>query len=332
MNSDEIRNHWFVGTILSEDPFILLAGLPGGEIRPLGILQTQAAYTWPRNAAIFLSPMWTLQDTTYRSQVEKALSQYRQSFPDHLVVMLLNDSIDYLIFDKSCVSSTFILNKNCFCDLSIFNSFLNDDSQQFSAIYNARFSDYKQHELAADVNDLALICSHLTENSHNDLVAILPKARVLNLQEGALIQLDDHEVALALSASKCGLILSPLEGQNWATIEYLLIGLPVISTPNYGGRDRNLTPANSLIVNPEVTEVSKAVDRILAGWTSSRSEIAAHARLCVKIELDNFRSIVHDELHTIGLRINLDSVSIPHKAPSIGRPFDSFILKDPINT
>lgn len=37
--------------------------------------------------------------------------------------------------------------------------------------------------------------------------------------------------------SRCGLILSAEEGACFAAMEYLLCGLPVVTTPNIGGRD-----------------------------------------------------------------------------------------------
>ena len=49
-----------------------------------------------------------------------------------------------------------------------------------------------------------------------------------------------------------------------STIEYLLSGIPVVSTPSIGGRDRVLDPRYTLIVEPDASAVADAV-RTLAG-------------------------------------------------------------------
>jgi glycosyltransferase involved in cell wall biosynthesis len=50
--------------------------------------------------------------------------------------------------------------------------------------------------------------------------------------------LGEDAVRLLYSASDCGLALSRVEGAMWAAMEYMLCGLPVVSTRSFGGRDQ----------------------------------------------------------------------------------------------
>jgi glycosyltransferase involved in cell wall biosynthesis len=64
--------------------------------------------------------------------------------------------------------------------------------------------------------------------------------------------------------SYCGLILSKIEGVCRASSEYLLTGLPVVSTPSKGGRDVWYDKDNSLIVDPDECQVAEAVAEFMA--------------------------------------------------------------------
>lgn len=63
--------------------------------------------------------------------------------------------------------------------------------------------------------------------------------------------------------SKLGLILSATEGACWSSTEYLLAGLPVISTPAKGGREIFYNPLNSLICEPTIQSVQCSVNDAL---------------------------------------------------------------------
>ena len=60
------------------------------------------------------------------------------------------------------------------------------------------------------------------------------------------------------------------EGANYSTIEYLLSGLPVISTPNQGGRNYWLNSENSVQCEPNIDAVYDAylevIDKLESGY------------------------------------------------------------------
>ena len=73
------------------------------------------------------------------------------------------------------------------------------------------------------------------------------------------------ELAKKLNQAYAGLCLSAEEGAMYASVEYLLCGIPVVSTPSKGGRDEFFNNENSIIVPPEADAVAQAVQR----WKAS---------------------------------------------------------------
>ena len=59
-----------------------------------------------------------------------------------------------------------------------------------------------------------------------------------------------------------GLILSEFEGACYSSSEYLLCGIPVVSTFSFGGRDIWYNSYNSIICNPTPEAVSDAVKKL----------------------------------------------------------------------
>ena len=48
----------------------------------------------------------------------------------------------------------------------------------------------------------------------------------------------------------------------YSSMEYLMAGLPIVSTPSLGGRDVYFDPDYCLVVEPEPTAIRRAVDRL----------------------------------------------------------------------
>ena len=123
--------------------------------------------------------------------------------------------------------------------------------KEYDAIYVARRSAFKRHELAGKVNKLALVAGI----NHGNAEVELPPHTYLNDQ-----QLVPDEVCEMINKAACGLILSETEGACFASSEYLLCGVPVVSTPSFGGRDVWYNDYNSIIAEPTAESVALAVE------------------------------------------------------------------------
>ncbi len=128
--------------------------------------------------------------------------------------------------------------------------------KQYRAALVCQLAPYKRIELAARVRGLALVPAaqfHLHR-----------RVDVANFVDVQLIeQLSSEGVPDLLNRCRSGLILSAEEGACYSSSEYLLCGLPVVSTPSRGGRDVFYTPKNSLLVDPTPEDVARGVDEVI---------------------------------------------------------------------
>jgi len=128
--------------------------------------------------------------------------------------------------------------------------------RKWHAVYIAAFVPYKRPWLAASVPRLRFITRALPVGSRP--IEYGCEHAVIN---ESLVPHD--QVVSILNESHCGLALSAEEGGMYAITEYLLCGLPVVTTPSIGGRDVWYTPDNHLLVPPHREAVAAAVQHLV---------------------------------------------------------------------
>lgn len=140
------------------------------------------------------------------------------------------------------------------------NAFIRDSlyrpqpmEKRFDAVSNARLVRWKRVHLAREVRNLAIIQGLRHEPGEYDDPAVIPHTYINS------DHLTPQHVVRVLCASRVGLALSAGEGGCRASGEYLLCGLPVVSTPSTGGRDIWYDSDNSIICEPTPPAVREAV-------------------------------------------------------------------------
>jgi len=163
---------------------------------------------------------------------------------------------------------------NCWLD---FNLIKPDASvrKDFDLVINCRPENWKRPYLAGDVSNLAIIkgANHRPED-YFDLAKLNP--RYINQDRLSL-----EGVVGILNRTRCGGIFSEVEGGCYSSSEYLMAGLPVVSTPSKGGRDEWYTDYNSIIVDPDPQSVREAVAELcgkLSEGSLKPETIASHHR------------------------------------------------------
>lgn len=168
-------------------------------------------------------------------------SRFRIMFPDFATKNLF----------ESYGFSGYLINHNCFLDESIFN--IKNIERIYDAVYVARFAPFKRHFLAANIPSLALVAGSTWGVEAKDI----PSHKYLNEAP-----LDTEGVIQKISESKVGVILSEFEGACYSSSEYLLCGLPVVSTKSHGGRDVWYNDYNAIICDSNPEAVAEAVLRL----------------------------------------------------------------------
>lgn len=181
----------------------------------------------------------------------------KHEFPADRFLFLCNSERQRATYSSVGLKAV-LLNQNAFIDDEIFKP-TQGVSKIYDAIYTGRPAKFKRHELAVKIGNLALIGGYAFNSVENIDLRTIPHAYLSGDK-----RLTPAEVNEKLQQAYCGIILSKEEGACYASSEYLLAGLPVVSTPSEGGRDFWYTPQNSVICDPTPEAVAVAVQQVVA--------------------------------------------------------------------
>lgn len=146
------------------------------------------------------------------------------------------------------------VNHNAWLDERIF--YPQPQEKEYRAVMVSQLATYKRVSLAARIKGLALVPSSLFH--------LHQKVDVSTFDDATIIEnLPDGGIPVILCRSRVGLILSAEEGACYASSEYLLCGIPVVTTASRGGRDVFYTRENSYFVAPTEDDVVRGVDLMI---------------------------------------------------------------------
>lgn len=247
------------GAVISTDPLVTYSARSPGT--PLGMASALPLAFRSRKALHLVGLSWTIELEDHARRLADDLEAAAADLPQSRFCILTNTEFEaHLLADlgvPALPSSRLI-----FIDDAVFKPLECD--VEFDAVYNATLSPAKRHELAREVASLALLydvgAPDLTMR-YEETRALLPRATFLNHEagKGAYKQLHIDECATQINRGRVGLCLSAAEGPMQAAMEYLLCGLPVVSTRSFGGRDRYFMPPFCRVVDDDPAAVAAAV-------------------------------------------------------------------------
>jgi len=243
---------------------------------------------------------WTLQDNAELFRTVNSYSHLKEYYPQHDIHIMTNDHVDTLLLEKCKINSSFC-HQNAFIDQRKF-TIKNEPRKEYDAIYNARLDRFKRHTLASKLNNVGLIYYSPAKEKQEglaykeELKRHLPNAVFLNEhpETGVDRFLSSQDICRLYNKSKVGLCLSALEGGMYAATEYLLCGIPVVSTHNVGGRDYFLHQDFSRLVAPEPSAVADATYSLI-----SENIPPKEIRHCTLLKMLKQRQVFMDHVQTI---------------------------------
>lgn len=164
-------------------------------------------------------------------------------------------------------------------------------NRKFKAVLNASGSGFKRSHLLPGSKDFAVITYCSGEGR-------IPDRGFGFINESYIGRDSLFEI---VSGSGCGLVLSFAEGIPRAMIEYLLCGIPVVSTLNVSGRDFFLNPGNSITCLPNQSSVVKAIDQ-----ANSKEWDRQSIRGGVINEISRLRLVVKDILRETPIGLSFE--------------------------
>jgi glycosyltransferase involved in cell wall biosynthesis len=279
-----------LASILSRQPLIIYVR---PRPRPFGLATIAARQLAGRPCVAIIRVMWSIEipyrpaylarafhrkavrraaiGAAYRlAYLAGAYHLYRRRYPNMRIIIAANTGKerDHL---RALGVETIDANHNIFVDEMVFKP-LPAIEPKFDAVYNANFSAFKRRHLAAEIPTCIHIGYVADPSKRGDRLAELDRVKAQfphhhfanPLKHGTVRRMPASAVNASLALARVGLCLSAAEGAMTSSMEYLLAGLPIVSTPSRGGRDRYFHPDTALIVDPDPRSVREAVAALIA--------------------------------------------------------------------
>ena len=225
---------------------------------------------------------WTMRKRSAVRWLSTVFDVYRHRRPHHRIVLLCNETEEFDALSAAGVEAIHC-NHNAFVDEGLFKP-VAEVTPAYDAVYNGAMARWKRHDLSRLVDKCALVFYRKPNDGPDATMAYLAELRrqlpghdfINPVVDGDISPIDRAAVNMVLARSRVGLCLSAEEGAMFASMEYLLAGLPVVSTENIGGRDTFADPEYWLTVadTPEAVRdgVAEMISRNLP-----REQIRARA-------------------------------------------------------
>jgi glycosyltransferase involved in cell wall biosynthesis len=298
----------FNGAILSRDPLIVLASTgkgPDGNI-DIGLADRFWDRFGNRPATFLIVPSHTIESEATTMEMHRAADRCRPRCMHHEVIFLCNSAREMELL-RQAGETPLLLNKNVFTSELTFHP-IPGAPIEFDAVYNASLSPVKRHELAVMIPRVAYVTyyhhglgSKSEVQPRLDLLLYPPPGHQLinPVRDGLPVYMPLHAINKVYGRAAVGLCLSAVEGPMQASMEYMLAGLPVVSTPSIGGRDHFFDPEYCLVVEPDPRQIRDAV-LALRDRAISREYIRARTLAKLKAERMQFLALLDQILERRG--------------------------------
>ena len=302
-------NPYYCLRILSYNPLITISGCQTDDIFMKQMADDMPEVFGQEFGLHLLLPTWNVEGERSK-EIKKSIKAALKKMPGHIFVVVSCTEFETFLLGMESVPALFA-QQAIFVDDRIWEPSNQkfENLGTFDAVMNARFDKMKRHELASRVKNLLLIYGYSldeeVEEATKRIRRILPEAHFANHQlkklNGTYSYLSTTEIVQLFGHAHVGLCLSPEEGYSRASIEYLMCGLPVVSTKSIGGRDRYYSGKYSRIVDDDEQAIADAV-RQLKEQKFSRAEVREHVLGLLNFDRENFlRNLNRIVEHLTGL-------------------------------
>jgi hypothetical protein len=206
----------------------------------LFLLSKEMGKDLKRDIHIICGLWWSVEIPKLLCKIIFIILRNRVLYPKIKVSILCNTKREHKLLRLFGIDSVFC-NHNCFIDENIFTN-RPRAPKKYAAVYNAVLYDFKRHSLVAAIKGNVAFLTYRYENA----------TYKNHLDNAALVE--------AYNESYTGLALSSVEGAMYASCEYLLCGIPVVSTRSKGGRDVFFDDYNSIIADAVPEQVYDIAD------------------------------------------------------------------------
>jgi hypothetical protein len=254
------ENRYFIGPV-SRDPLIFRFFWYNQDLQEIKLISNLVEH---ESAVFLVSNGWSLVDRYRQGTLLPMIERLKNDLsdrPHHRLIMLGNDTTEANLCNALGVQGV-SSNHNIWLDNNVFK--ITDAEKRYDSVYNTQLIAHKRCELVENIRNVCFI----TASSRADYVAkIWRNISHVQFVNGSPLgnprRLPPAQVSEILNQSMVGLCLSWVEGAMFSAGEYLLCGLPIVSTYSIGGRDVLFDKYNSILVPAEPQSVADAVARLV---------------------------------------------------------------------
>ena len=257
-------------------------------LAPLGAAQFVGRHLRAERVLFLVTLTWSTRSPNIIRRLASIVDIYKHRRPEHDFLFLCNEIEEVSQFLAAGLDAE-LCSHNALVDEFEFE-IAEPCEKDFRATYNGAMIPWKRHWLAECVKGCAFIFYHNNDIPMDEAIAYLEDLRakmpahvfVNEVREGTIQRIRLSRVRDVVSRSRVGLCLSEAEGAMRASIEYLLCGLPVVSTHSQGGRDQFSGPDYWLMVEDNPEAVRDGVTEMIG--RSPAPEQIRHATLVKMLE------------------------------------------------
>lgn len=213
--------------VISHEPLILITYWHDFVITQDCFLESLSKY---KNVHILIQLGWHRETPERAQELVNVLAELKKK-RDGLHFTFLCNSLHEEEVVKSKGLNAVFCNQNAFIKENLY-PIIPDAKKLYDAIYVARVTPFKRQELAQKIKTLRLIgwTSPLETDYFNKVMTDIPQVKwTCNVASNKIYQ--------EINAARVGLCLSAEEGAMFVSAEYMLCGIPVVTTRNMGGRE-----------------------------------------------------------------------------------------------
>ena len=194
---------------------------------------------------------WSAELPEVAAELKTRLAEAKNAFPEARFIILANSGSEVAVIRE--FSEVYLAQHNAFLDPRRYP--LTKGKKQYDALYIARITPFKRHELARQIKNLHLIGSFAEKERSYFESTIKDFAHARWTQK-----VPSFLIGREIGKAACGLALSAVEGAMFSCGEYTLCGVPVVNTRNQGGRDTLLPEFAVKVADDTPESVAEAVE------------------------------------------------------------------------
>ena len=245
---------------------------------------------------MFLQLGWSAELPEVEEELKTRLAEAKKAFPHARFIILANAAKEVEIIKE--FNEVYLASHNAFLDPARY-PLAKSGKRKFDALYIARITPFKRHELAEKIEKLHLIGSYAEKEKayFTQTIARFPHAVWSQ-------KVPSFFIGRKICEASCGLALSAVEGAMFSCGEYSLCGVPVVNTRNLGGRDTLLPDFAVRYAEDSPESVAENVDYFVNNPVAPAEIREAFLRLALPQ-----KELVQDLVNSVAGR----RVHLPHK-------------------